>query len=277
MHILKRTLQALLCFLAAAALAVAVSSLAEKDSGDVLLSAAGFRLTATGAGAFLAFLVFLLFFLLWAAESRKMKRGTADSGEWLNGAGFGILPAAAVWKAFEHATSLGAGIPIPDPIPVIPFLSSGECFAVSRTEMVLSVICFFILAVWLIARKNDLPRNDDLFWITVCIWGMTRAWTEGFRRFPLLYAGSVNLSRVLFLAGADLSLLVWTIRTGKIQKSTVFTVLEWIAVLGCETVILLNSSGILTMGSGIGDMAVNTGCTVLCMLLMLLAGKDARN
>ena len=52
--------------------------------------------------------------------------------------------------------------------------------------------------------------------------------------------------------------------------------LEWIAVLSCETVLILNNAGILSAGSRIGDMAVNAGCVILSMILMLSAGKDSR-
>ena len=47
-------------------------------------------------------------------------------------------------------------------------------------------------------------------------------------------------------------------------------------MLSCETVLVLNTADVLSAGSRIGDMAVNAGCMALCMLLMLMAGKDSR-
>ena len=66
-------------------------------------------------------------------------------------------------------------------------------------------------------------------------------------------------------------------RPGRTQKSTAFTVLEWVIAVGCGIVMVLHTAGILTVGSAAADTAVNAGCTILSMLLILLAGKDSRN
>ena len=277
MRTLKRILLTFLWCLGAAALAVAVSSAAERESGDLLVSFAGMRLTVTGVGVFLSLLTLLLFAYVWTAEKRKRKGAAKGNAEWLNALGFGLLPGIAVWKAFEHGTALGTGIPVYEPIPEIPFIISGGRFMVSHIELILAVLCFCILVIWLIARRKDLPGNGDLLWSVLCVWGLIRAWTETFRMFPLLCAGNVNLMQVLFLILSVVPLVLWTVRTGKAQKSTVLTVLEWIAVIACGTVMVLNSSGILSVGSKIGDLIVNTGCVTLSMLLILLTGKDSRD
>ena len=207
----------------------------------------------------------------------RKSRGTGlAAGDLMNAAGFGLLPGIAVWKAFEQGTFLASGTPVFDPLPVIPFFTSGECFAVSRIEMCLSVCCFAAAVLWLTVRKDSLTGNGDLLWTVFCVWGMIRALTENLRADPLLTAGTVNIFQVLFLLAADIPLVIWSRRLGKAQRNKVFTLLEWIAVLGCETVILLNSSGILSAGSRIGNLAVNAGCVILSILLILLAGKDSR-
>lgn len=277
MRIFRVLLHVLLWMLAAAILAVAVSSIAERGEGETLLSFIGFRFSITGVGGAASFLVIVLFAELWMADSRKRNGEAAlSSGNRLNAVGFGLLPGAAAWKVFEHTTTLGRGKPVFEPLPEIPFLTADHCFLPSRIEMVLSLLCFLAFVGWLILRKDDLPGNGDLLLAVLCVWGMIRTWTEGLRTEPFLRAGNVNITQILFSAAALIPMGVWASRLEKAKKSTVFTALEWIAVLGCVCIMILNSSGVFSAGSGIGDFSINAGCAVLSILLILLTGKDSR-
>lgn len=275
MRILKVSARTLLWLLGAAVLAVAVSCLFERENGVTLLSFAGLRLTVTGVGGAAAFLTIVLFCQLWVFERRKRKE--ASAAVWANAFGFGLLPGAVVWKIFEHRTVLGTGTALFEPLRGIPFLTAEGCFLPSRIELVLAGLCFAAVVLWLILRREDLPDNGDLLLTALCIWTTVRAFTEGFRAFPFLRAGKINLTQILLLAGAYLALGVWSRRPGRTQKSTAFTVLEWVIAVGCGIVMVLHTAGILTVGSAAADTAVNAGCTILSMLLILLAGKDSRN
>ena len=235
------------------------------------------RITGTGVGAIVSLLTMLLFSGFREIENRKRTGAGYSAGEILNDIGFGMFPGIAVWKVFEQKTVFGTGTASFEPIGRLPFLTESGTFMVSRTEMILAAVCFAGIIFWLMLRKDDIPGNGDLFLSVLCIWGLARAFTEGLRETTLLRAGSVNLTQIFLLASADISLAVWTIRREAAQKNTAFSILEWIAVLSSEAVMVLNTADILSAGSGIGDLAVNAGCTVLCLLLILPAGKDSRS
>ncbi len=232
--------------------------------------------TGTGIGMIAAFLAMLLFSALGMTEARAGS-GSADSGRKIPDAvGFGLLPGIAVWKVFEQNTRLGTGITSSDPVSGIALITEGGRYAVSRAEMILAAVCFAGIILWMMQSRNELFGNGDLLLTVLCVWGLARAFTESFRENVLLREGIFNLSQILMLAAADVSMAVWTVRLEAAQKNTAISVLEWIAVLSCETVLILNNAGILSAGSRIGDMAVNAGCVILSMILMLSAGKDSR-
>lgn len=269
---------ALTWVLSAAIFAIAVSTLAERGEGETLLSFIGLRFSVTGVGAAIVFLTVALFALFWNAAIQPRKKGShIPLSVWFNSIGFGLLPGAAVWKVFDHTTTLGRGVSVPEPIPQIPFFTSDSRFQPSRIEFILAVLCFAVIVCWLILRKKDIPGNGDLLLTVLCVWGMIRGCTEGLREIPFMQAGTVNLTQIAFLLIADVPLALWTFRLGRKQKNILFTALEWIAVISSETVMVLNTCGVISSGSGIGDLAVNAGCMILSMALILLAGKDSRS
>jgi len=282
MKILKRIAGVFLLLLLSALIAAAVSALAEHGGGEAVATVRGIRLTVTGTGAGLTFLTAALFASLYRARGNmRGKRGGKTAGGWgerLNAAGFGFLPAAAVWKAFEHITALGRGTEVTEHLPLLPFLTAEGRFCPSRIEMAGAVLFFAGILIWLIVRRNDLPGNGDLLLTSLCLWSLFRPLTERFRAEPLFSGMGFSPVQILFFILADVCLAVWTVRKARKQSSSIiFTVLEWIAVLACETVMVLNSSGILNTDSGIGDLAVHAGCAALCGVLMLFSAKDSRS
>ncbi len=233
--------------------------------------------SVTGIGAAVSLLTFLLFAVFRTIEIRKRTSTELCIGETLDSVGFGLLPGIAVWKIFEQNTLLSYGTEAFDPFLSLSVILHNGRFAVSRFEMLLASLSFAGVVFWLIVRRKDLAGNGDLVLTVLCVWGLMRAFTEGFREFTYLRTDDLNLTQIMLLAAADIPMAVWTLRLDAQEKSTAFAVLEWIAVLGCETVLVLNTAEVLSAGSRIGDLAVNACCTVLCMLLILSAGKDSRS
>ncbi len=232
------------------------------------------RMTAFGAGSTL-----LMFLLMYAFRLRGIRKRTGirlSAGEHLNAAGFAFLPAMAVWKAFEPYIHTESGAEVPSPLPVLPWAAQDGCFVPLRIEMAAAAIAFTALAVWLIARETDLPGNGDLLITVVCVWCGIRIVTESFRAEPYMAAVPLPMAVCLCVIGELLCLLVWSIRRGKRTKTAVLTILDWAAVLACETVIVLQDMAILSMGSEIADLAARAGCALLAMVLTLIAGKDSR-
>ena len=235
------------------------------------------KITFAGIGGMAAIITLIFFAGLWILETRKRTGADLRTGQILNGIGFGMLPGIAVWKIFESEIPPGRGTELFDPIGAIPWITEDGRFALSRIEMILAAVCFLGIILWLIARKEDLPGNGDLLLTVLCIWGLIRGFTEGLRAESFFRAGNISISQIGVLAAADVAMAVWTVRLDEAQKSTAFAILEWIAVLSCEAVTVLNTADILSAGSAVGDLAVNAGCAALCMALMLMTGRDSRN
>ena len=276
MKVLKAILRTIAAILTSAVLAAGISTLTEHGSGETLFSFQFLRFTVAGIGGALSFLVILLFGAIRLTGLRRRGGSTGMIGERLNAVGFGMLPGAAVWKLFEMNTTLGRGKEVFEPLPELPLITAEGHFAPSWIELICCLICFTAILAWLAFRRHELPGNGDLMMTVVCVWGMFRSFTEHFRAEPFAYAGCINITQIILFVMTDICLAVWTVRKERMQKSTVFTVLQWIAVLSCQTAAVLTDGGILSAGSQIGDLAVTAGCTILCTLLMLLAGKDSR-
>ena len=277
MRVLKTILRTFAALVAAVILSLVVSFLVEHEGDETVAAFSGLRITVTGIGAGLALLTFLLFATLKAADLRRQGGENRIGGVRMDAVGFGLLPGIAVWKIFEQSLFLAQGKKVFEPLPEFPYLTAEGYFAPSRIEMILAVLIFTWIVIWLSARKRDLTGKGDLLLTVVCVWAMVRVLTEEYRAVPLITAGNVNLIQLLLLAGADVCLLIWTIRNEETeQRSTAFSVLEWITVLSCEAVLILNAAGVLTAGSQIGDLAVKAGCVILCLLLMMFSGKDCR-
>lgn len=223
-------------------------------------------------------LVLLLFTLLWLREVRIVSREKIGTGNWMNGAGFGLLPALTAWKIFEpylgiHAMS--AGKQVFDPFGAIPVITRDGYFVPERIELIAAIVSFLFVLIWLICRKELLPGNGDLLLTVICIWSAIRTASETLRGAPLRVAG-ISVMIVLYTALEIAVMTVWTIRRGRKQKNAAMTAVEWLAFLGCCTVIILQDAEVLSMGSRIANLVVSIGCSILNAVLILSAGKDSR-
>ncbi len=277
MRILKAFFTVVAVLLTAAMLAAGISALTRQDNGgETVFCFGSVQITVEGAGGAVSLLTGLLFAGLWLADMSRKSGKMSISGERLNAIGFGLMPGVAVWKIFEAATVLSEGKEVFEPFPRLQFVTDRNLFMPSRIEMICSVLLFAAVLTWLMARKSDLGENGDLLMTVACIWLLFRSVSETLRREPLISVRNLNALQIIFLIVADFCLLIWTTRRKRTQKSTIYEVVEWLAVLTGEAIIVLTSAGILTAGSPISDFAVISGCSVLCVVLMLLAGKDSR-
>lgn len=230
------------------------------------------------AGHIAAILMFFLFALLWIHETRKSGKERPGGGTMFNAAGFGLLPGLAVWKIFEPYYGLeilSSGKELFDPLGPILHLTRGERFAPERIELAALLIAFAAVIIWLIARREPLPGNGDLFLTVICIWSAIRVVTETLREYPLRVQG-ISVFTATSIAAEIAVMIVWTVRRGRKQKNAVMTALEWLAILACSVIHLLQDSGTLSMGTQIVNLVVTLGCSALTAALILSAGKDSR-
>lgn len=232
---------------------------------EIWAEIAGIPVTVGYAAGAAAALTLLVFFLLHRAAYRGAARGS-----WLDGLGFGLLPAAAVWKIFEMQCAPAGGRTAPEPLDRIPWIVPDGGWFPARAELALAALAFAGVCLWLILRKKDeLPAGETLL-TSLCLWSGIRVVTECLRAEP---------SRILmygYEAGVLICLLVWTVKRIRRGGGRKRSAADWIAVLLCAAMIAVTAEGILSVGSAVGDLAVIAGCAVLEVLLTLLCGSDER-
>ena len=237
---------------------------------EVLTEAGGIRVTTKIASAGIATLVLALFAVLWLIERRKRTGKHAVPGDWMSGAGYGLLPGFAVWKVFEHLSRNGRGAAVTEPLPLVRWLTEEGRYCPCRIELAAAALCFIAVTLWLIFRKREPEGSGDLLPVTLCLWSAIRIVTESFRPEPN------HLLRYTYCAAILLCLVWWTVRRTRVSRGAVRTAADWIAAAVCTGIIVVTSEGILSVGSGIGDLAVTAGCALLLCALTLIAGSDCR-
>lgn len=237
--------------------------------GETLFEVTGFAFTITWIYGIVSFFVLILLISLWLLGRKKRTGQPVFAGQVINGVGFGLLPALSVLKAFQSMGS-GKGSPVFEPLPAIGWLTEDGCFMPGRIETVLSFVCFTVLCLWLIFRKQEMPDNGDLFIIALCLWATIRLITEDFRSAPM------NLFRFTS-CGTELGcLIIILIRRYRIHPSALRTITDVFAAGICIAVNLLISKGLLTVGSDIGDFTAKTGSAFLLLTVVLIVGGDLR-
>ena len=237
---------------------------------DVLAVIGGARFTVRMAGVISSTLIVLLFVFLRKAMNRRAAAEAQTLMRWLDGIGFGLLPAVSVWKIFE-ACYTGAGREVIEPLPHIIQLTESGKFIPCSIESAAALLCFAGLCFWLMFRKDELIGKGELLIVSLCLWSGIRIVTESFREVPN------NVLRYIYCAVILICLAVWTTRQRRQPHLKQRSIGTWLAVILCMAMIVLTSSGTLSVGSAIGDLAVVAGCTVLTTLLTLLYGSDSRS
>lgn len=237
---------------------------------EVLTEIGGVNVTIKITAAAVSLAVILLFTALWLAERKKRTGRAASFGEWMNGIGYGLLPAAAVWKAFEHMMRSGSGSEVAEPLPPVPWLTENGLYCPCRIEMSAALLCFIGLSLWLMLRKSEPENRGDLLLVALCLWASVRIVTEDFR------PSAGNIVRYIYCSAVMLCLFWWTVRRNRIRLSPARTAADWVAAVFCTGIIAVTAEGILSVGSRIGDLAVIAGCAVLEAALTLIAGSDCR-
>ncbi len=236
---------------------------------ETLFEAAGISVTVTGVYGVLSVIVLLLFMSLWLFGRKKRTGGELFAGQVMNGVGFALLPALAVLKAFQEAGT-GKGAAVPEPLPCIRWLTENGCYMPGRIETAAAALLFATLCLWLIARREEIPDNGDLFIIGLCNWAAIRLVTEDFRQEQMNLFRYASCGVILGCA------VLWSARRAKRLRIPVRTVADLAAVCICIAVNLVTATKIMTAGSEIADFAVKTGSAALMLMLTLMIGADLR-
>lgn len=236
---------------------------------EALFEAAGITVTVTGVSALLSVLVMIVFAALWLTDRKKKTGKPIFAGQVMNAAGFGLLPALAVLKAFREM-SAEPGTKVFEPIPMIRWITVNGNFRPERIDMAAAVLAFLLLCLWLILRKKELTDNGDLLMIAVCIWAAIRLATENLRNEP---TDIFRYASCCVMLGC---VILWCVRRKKSQYTAARTITDLIAAGICIAVNLVTSKGVLSVGSEIGDFAVKTGSALLLLMVTLMVGGDLR-
>lgn len=236
---------------------------------ETLFEFLGIEITITGISVAAAVIVLSLFLCLWLFGRKKKTGRPIFAGQVMNGIGFGLLPALAVFMAMQ-SMSTGTGSEVIEPLPHVRWFSADGFFLPGRIETTAAAVCFLLLCVWLIIRKEDLPDNGDLLPVSVCIWAAVRLVTEDFRREPAAFFRYASCGVILAC------MILWSVRRIKTIHTAGRVAIDLAAVIACITIHTITATGVLTVGSAIGDFAVKTGSSFLALMLTLIAGSDLR-
>lgn len=269
MKTVKRIFQGCIGLLLSAGFALAASAWIFPKEQDELFSIASFRLGISGAGTGLAVLVLLLFSDGWIGQRKRWGKAVFPVSLF-QGIGYGLLPAIAVFKAFAHFTSSGIGKPVPEGIGQFPWLTAEGNYLPCRLEMILALICFGAMTLWLILRREELPENGDLLFVSLTLWAACRLVTETFRgpegiRIPVCIAAAVLL----------ICLLVWTGRAFRHKQNTGYAGICIPVFLVFTAGIFLQDAGILSVNTR-ADLAIRIVCVLLVMKAVLCMGRVSR-
>ena len=264
--------EALAALLLAGCAALAAGTWIFPAEKDLIASFAGFRLSIAGIGAGLSLLTLAGFARGWT----RLARGE-NSGTWRNGIGFGLLPAAAVWKVFEHRTLLGQGKELPEGLPRLPGLSGEGMAFPSRAELCLAALLFGILVFWLAARKRELAEGGDLLGVSASCWAAARMVTEHFRLHQILIPDDFRIAGWAAAAVLALTLGIWTARAFRQHKNTGYA-------FACVPVFAASVAGIVLiqneiLGTGIpaADLAGQVCFALLALKAVLCMGRVTRS
>ena len=274
MKILMRVAQALLGLMLAGAIAVACSTWIFPGEGDGLWQEGEFRLGVSGAGAGLALLVTMLFANGWIGV-RKRLGGAKFPGMVMNGLGFGLLPGAAVYKAFEQYTRAGMGKNVPEDVAAVGWLMKDGVFQPCRVELCLAALLFGLVVLWLAVRKEDLPENGDLMPVSATLWAGARLVTEDFRDGTVVWIGAsaAMLAAVCVLA---VNLVFWTVRTARQKGNMNYALACFPVFAGTVALILLEGVGVLTVNPA-ADLAIRIVCALLAIKAVICMGRISRS
>ena len=275
MRALKTVGWILLWLLVAALLTAAFSLFIFRRGTDSLFEIGPIPIHISGVGAGLGFLTTVLIGAMWQADRKKRTDKKNGAADFLQAAGFGLLPGAAVWSIFLTGNPLLLGREVFQPIPEWPWLTENGLFCPARIEMIFALTAFLAICLWLAIRKNDPARDGSVLMVSAGSWAMIRIITESFRGVTRLTPGGCHILRYVACAVIMICLGIWTMRRNRQHKSTSQTLLDWLAVIACMTVIVLTSEGVLTLGSDIGDFAVIAGAAGLSWVVTLTAAADA--
>ena len=275
MRVIK-TIAWILLWVALAALTVlGFSMLVFHNHADELFRIGPVTIHFGGIGAGVSFLTMVLTGALWLNDRKKRMNGKPEAIDFVQSAGFGFLPAAAVWSLFFSYDRLSLGSTVFEPLTGLPLVTENGLFLPARIEFGAALAAFLGIVIWLMIRKNDPARDGSLLMISAGFWAMIRIITETFRGETGLSPDGIHILRYAACAVILIDLTVWTVRRSRAQKSAGQSVLDWLAVIACMAVIVLTSEKILSVGSEIGNFAVIAGAAVLSWVVTLTAAADS--
>jgi len=273
MGTIRKVALALAGLLLAACVAVAMGTWAYPEERDLIAERSGFRLSVTGIGAGLSCLTLLGF-----AALRRKAGGGKGAGDALNGLGFGLLPAAAVWKIFEQRTRTGQGREIPEGLPRLPWISEGGAAQPCRIELILALLLFAAILLWLMLRKGETLPAGDLGGVSLACWAAARMLTENLRlRQIAALPEDFRIAGWAAAAAMALILILWTGRAFRQQKNTGYA-FACLPVFGLSVAgIVLIQNGILTGYTPAVDVIAQVCLALMALKAVLCMGRVTRN
>ncbi len=219
-----------------------------------------------GAGCFV--LVMAIFALAWCRSHHGRTGTKLTRGTMMNALGYGLLPAAAVWKAFENHTFMGQGRALIPPLTEIPFLTENGRFLPCHIEMALLILGFLAVSLWLIGRSQEMASDGGLLAVVLTVWAAIRQLTEEFRAETATVWQGQRMIQIIACAVTLGCMIFWTTQWAR-KRTNRHAWVYWLAVVPAIGILLVTAGGVLTVRSEIGDLAVIAGCAAAAMAATL--------
>lgn len=266
--------------LAAGILALAAGTWVFPEEKDTVAALGGFRVSVMGIGAGLSLLTELAFAGGWIAAGRKARPEEDGPGRLINGLGFGLLPAAALWKIFEQKTSRGQGLPLPEGIagslPDPGLMAAGGRWLPGSIETILALLLFAGVILWLAMRRERLPETGDLPGVCLASWAALRLVTAGFREGQELLPGTVSAESLLALAALIAGFLPAAVRLGRRETGRAWLAACIPVLMASAAAVLLIQHRTLETGNAAADLILQAAFALLALKAVLCAGRVSR-
>lgn len=253
---------------------------------NTVFTIGNFEVTIMMLGIPVALIVWLIMFLIWSGMYKKtIWAGTLEgtgAGKRLNAAGFGLLPALAVFRLFTVKTELARGrISHSGWLKDTAFtMLNGDgqtvyCLALISTVGLL--LLFALLVLWLALRKERIPDNGDVLWTSVTGLGALMIVISTIAREDGLKLGNMPVQVWIGFLLIMIPLLVWAVRNGRQKKNTAYIIVCTAVFFLTAAVVAVREYSELLGNETVTLTAIRTGASLLAVKATLCLGRVSRN
>ena len=252
---------------------------------NTVFAIGSFEVTTVMLGIPAALLLWVLLALIFSRMYRKtVWEGTLNgtvTGKRLNAAGFGLLPALAVFSLFTEGTEMALGRVSHSGWLENTLLTAvnAEGQNVYRTGRILAIgliLLFTLLVLWLTMRRERIPDRGDILLTALTEAGGLAVVTSLLCREDGMRIGLLPVQLCIGFLLIAIPLTVWTVRNRREKKNTAYIAVCWAVFILSAAAAAVREYTVL-LGNGTATLAaVRTGAGLLAVKAALCLGRVER-